>query len=61
MDAATTLAILGSADRAALVLLTLHNQLQEAGREDWARLAWVAHLEAAQSADTMSTALGLSE
>ena len=61
MDAPALLAILGSADRAALILLTLHNQLEAAGHQDWARLAWVAYLEASVSADDLGTELGLTE
>ena len=61
VDTPAILEILGSADRASLVLLTLHNLLQEAKLEDLARLAWVAYLEASQSADTMGVALGLTE
>ena len=61
MDAPTTLRVLGTAERDALISLTLHNQLEEAGHEDWARLAWAIHLGASRAADTLGASLGLSD
>jgi len=61
MDGKTSLEILGSCDRSALISLALHEQLEREGRDDWARLAWVLHLEASRSSDTIGSALGLTD
>lgn len=54
-----TLGVIGSAQRACQVALTLHDLLEALGRHDLGRLAWVIYLEASTSAETMGGVLGI--
>jgi hypothetical protein len=59
MDRATSLEILGCAERAALITLTLHEQLIVKGHPDLARLAWVVYVGASASAEKIGQMLGV--
>ena len=56
-DIDVTMEIIGSAERAALLALSLHEWLLRDGREDQARVAWVIHLEASTSHETLEGCL----
>jgi len=60
VDDASTLEILASAEQAALITLTLHEQLVAKGHPDLARLAWVVYTGASRSAEKMGAHLGIS-
>lgn len=59
MDAETTLEILNSAERASIGAITLHGLLLHEGLPHHARLALAIHEEAAISAATMGSVLGV--
>ena len=59
MDGGTTLELLGSAERASLLSLALHEQMEAEGRSDWARIQWVIYLENSGSAERIGQALGV--
>ena len=59
MDDGTTLELLGSAERASLLSLALHEQMEAEGRTDWARIQWVIYLENSGSAERIGQAMGV--
>ncbi len=59
MDRPAALEILGSAERAALITLTLHEQLVDKGHPDLARLAWVVYMGASTAAEKLGADLGI--
>lgn len=59
MDDVTTYEIMSSAERSALITLTLHERLVAEGHPDLARLAWVVYTGASKSAETMGKYLGV--
>ena len=59
MDGGTTLELLGSAERASLLSLALHEQMEAEGRTDWARIQWVIYLENSGAAERIGQAMGV--
>jgi len=59
VDDVLTYEIMSSAERAALITLTLHERLVAEGHPDLARLAWVVYTGAARSAEKMGAHLGV--
>ena len=59
MRATSSIELCNSAERQALVALSLHEWLLRDGREDQARLAWVLHVEASTSKETLEHELGV--
>ena len=59
MDDVLTYEILSSAERNALITLTLHELLVTMGHPDLARLAWIVYTGAASSAEKMGKQMGV--
>lgn len=54
----STLELCNTAERSALIALSLHEWLLRDGREDQARLAWVLHVEASTAQEALERELG---
>ena len=53
-----SMVLLGSLERCSLLLLTIHEQMEAAG-QPLARAAWVAYLEASESAEAIGKCFGV--